>query len=82
MSDLRERLASAKFRHIDEEGAEWDAVEIIDAILVVAVWLRDKAAQSEKYAARDLTGMEFAAAWRLNALADEIDPPKVGTDGG
>jgi hypothetical protein len=44
MSDLREKLATAVIRHIDEEGASFDVVEIDDVVWVVAAWLRDEAA--------------------------------------
>jgi hypothetical protein len=86
-ANLRERLALAKFRHIDEEGAEWDAVEITDVILVVAAWLRDKAAayrdQAEASGGLTMRGEVrlLERATECDVLADEIDPPKGDTNG-
>lgn len=69
---LREQLGTAMFTHIDEEGATFDVVEITDAVLVTAAWLRDEAADM-----RTRVIYRRGLPEELERLADKIDPPAV-----
>ena len=82
--DLREQLDGEGFSvgTWSEPDVNTRAIAIEDVPVVVAAWLRDKAAEIEAAATDDLRTMDLWAADTLRELADALDAaPKGDTNG-